>query len=204
MTDSGTDEDLVTKYVESPTTGYAQFLAEIQAEGAATAGKVAVTINAKTLIGGFTRFYGSEAEQRACARYRSVWDASQVGGARAVDPSREPVDGGWLNPEAVFETGADARKLYGRIKEELGRMDLAKLHFVVVSEWGPSPFAKHFYRLRQPNASAVSKAKVEVRSIAARLARFLDLVTQGGPTGTRVEGETPAEFTGQVSTRRAA
>ena len=155
-------------------------------------------------MGGFHRFYCSEAENHACARYRALWDASQVGGARAVAPSREPVDGGWLNPEAVFEVGADARKLITRIHEHLKTADTKRLQFVVISEWGPTPYAKHFYSLRYPDGKAVAKAKAEVRGIAAKLAAFLDLVTQGQGSGTRVDGETPTEFTGTVSTRRAA
>jgi hypothetical protein len=188
------DTDIVTQYVDSPTTGYAQFVAEIQSEGAAYAGKIAVQVNKRELIGGYCRFGGTASEERACARYRSVWEASQVGGARAVDPSREPVDGGWLNPEAVFETGADARKLYGRIVDHLGRVDLGKLHFVVVGEWGPTPYAKHFFKQRHPDGKAVSQAKVEVRRIAAKLAAFLDLVTEGQGSKVRADGDAPHQI----------
>lgn len=198
------DTDIQERRVDNPLTGFAQWRAEIATEGAARAGTVVATINMKTVMGGFVRFNGSEAEQHACARYRSVWEASQVGGARAVDPSREPVDGGWLNPEAVFETGADARKLYGRIVDHLGRVDLGKLHFVVVGEWGPTPYAKHFFKQRYPDGKAVSQAKVEVRRIAAKLATFLDLVTEGQRSKVRSDGEMPTTYTGEISARKVA
>lgn len=197
-------DEIVERIVENPHTTYAQFKADLEA-GKQDAGVQRAAVNLTTLMGGFHRFYGNEAEQRACARYRALWDASQVGGARAVDPSREPVDGGWLNPEAVFENGADARKLYSRITEHLGRMDTNRLHFVVIGEWGPTAYAKHFYRMRQPDGKAVSRAKVEVRQIAANLATFLDLIGAApNRTVMRGDGDKPDTFTGEISTRRVA
>ena len=195
---------IVERIIDNPLTTYAQFKADLEA-GKMDAGVQRANVNMVTLIGGFVRFYGNEAEQRASARYRSLWEGSQLGGARAVDPSREPVDGGWANPEAVFEIGADARDQYDTLKRGLGLMDTKRLHFVVVGEWGPTPYAKWRYGVRQPNAKAVSMAKVEVRGIAARAAELLNLQ---GRTADRVpmrrEGDTPAQYTGEISTRRVA
>ncbi len=183
-----------------PLTTYAQFVAEV-AEGKPDAGVVRAMVNMTTRLGGFVRFYGNEAEQRACARYRELWEASQVGGARAVDPSREAVDGGWANPEAVFEIGADARKLYSSLTDHLGRIDTRRLHFVVVGEWGPTPYAKWRYAVRQPNSSHVSRGKAELRGIAAKAASFLGLVAEGKRSGTRVSGDAPGVYSGIISTR---
>lgn len=198
-----TDPDIAVRRVDNPLSTFAQFKAEL-ADGKPDPGIQRATVNLRSVMGGFGRFYGNEAEQRACARYRGLWDASQVGGGRAVDPSMEPVDGGWLNPEAVFEIGADARRLYGDLKAFLGLMDTKRLHFVVVGEWGPTPYAKWRYGVRQPDGRTVSRGKVEVRGIAARAAEFLDLVTQGGTARTRVDGDRPMSFTGEISSRRVA
>ncbi len=199
------DQIIEERLVDNPLTGFAQWRAEISEHGAAYAGKIQVSVNAVSLVGGFVRFNGTQAENAACARYKGLWEASQVGGARAVDPGREPVDGGWLNPEAVFEIGADARKVYSALTQHLGRMDTNRLHFVVVGEWGPTPYAKHFYRLRVPNSQAVSRAKVEVRRIAARAAAFLKLTGEGPINASmRSEGELPDAYTGEVSTRKVA
>jgi hypothetical protein len=209
MTNSGQKMEQTGDVIEErildgrPLTTYAQFVAEL-AEGRADAGVVRAPVNLTSIMGGFHRFYGTEAQQRACSRYRQLWDASQVGGARAVDPSREPVDGGWLNPEAVFEIGADARKLYGRLTEHLGRIDTKRLHFVVVGEWGPTPYAKWRYGVRTPNNRHVADAKVEVREIAEKAAAFLDLITQGNKSDIRTGGDKPGIYSGEISTRKVA
>jgi len=170
---------IVTQYMDNPLTEFAQFKAELSAKGPSYAGKIAAQVNMTTLIGGFARFRGTEAQQRACARFRHLHEQSQVGGARAVDPSREPVDGGYLNPEGNIISGEQARRDYLRLTTHLGRINTSKLEFVVIGEWGPTPFAKHWYRLSKPNDKAVSRAMVEVRRIADMAAEFLQLQTKG-------------------------
>lgn len=191
----------VRKLDGRPLTTYAQFVADL-AEGKPDAGVVYAQVNLKTIMGGFVRFYGNEAEQAACARYRALWDASQVGGSRAVDPSREAVDGGWANPEAVFEVGADARRLYAELTQYLGRVNTASLHFVVVGEWGPTSYARWRFGVRHPNSTHVSRGKAQVRSIAQAAAEFLQLSgVVRGSAKIRVAGDPPGVFTGQVSSR---
>lgn len=160
-----------------PLTTYAQFMAEV-AEGRPDAGVQRAMVNLNTVMGGFSRFRGTEAEGKACARFLMLHERSQVGGARAVDPSLEPVDGGWRNPEAVFEIGADARREWIRLTNFLGKLATHKLSFVIVGGNGPTPYAKHFYRVRKPNAVQVSRGMVEVREMASEMARFMGLQTR--------------------------
>lgn len=165
---------IVEDRVPNPLTTWAQFLHEIEA-GIVDPGLNKVPVNRTTLMGGFARFHGNEAQNRACAEFRRLWEASQIGGARAIDPSVEPVDGGWVNPEAVFEIGADARKQYQALSDYLNRVELRRLHFVVVGEWGPTSYARWRYSQRNPDGRTIAQGQVEVRRIADKVARFLKL-----------------------------
>jgi hypothetical protein len=159
--------DIVTKRVDNPLSTWAEFLHQLD-KATPYAGKVEVLVNSRTILGGFNRFHGTEAQQMACARFKSLYERSQLGGARAVDPSLEPVDGGWTNPEAVFESGASARKELIAVQQLLGPVDYARIEFVVIRERGPTPYAK--WRGFPHNGRHVSQCMVEVREIADRLA----------------------------------
>jgi hypothetical protein len=159
--------DIVTKRLDNPLSSWSQFLWELDS-GVRHAGKIEVLVNTRVLLGGFCRFHGTEAQQMACARFKSLYERAQLGGARAVDPSLEPVDGGWTNPEAVFESGASARKELIAVQDLLGPIDYARIEFVVIRERGPTPYAK--WRGFGIDGRACAKAKVEVRGIVDRLA----------------------------------
>lgn len=162
------DDDIRNERVDNPHTTYAQFLHELR-EGKPDAGAVFVPRNMRTLLGGFCRFYGNQAQNEAAARFKSLYERAQLGGARAVDPAIEPVDGGGINPEAIFETGADARRAYDAIvPNALNRVELRRLEFVVIGEWGPTPYAR--WRGFGIDGRGVSRAKVEVRDIVDKLA----------------------------------
>ena len=158
----------------NPLTSWAQFLHELEA-GKPDAGTVDVAVNHSTLTGGFARFYGTDAQREACKRFLDLWERGQVGSTRAIDPSVEPVDGGWCNPEAVIESGLDARMQLEALRTHLGPVDLNRLHFVVVRGWGPTSYARWRWHLRNPNSRAVADAKVEVRRIADKAAAFFKL-----------------------------
>jgi hypothetical protein len=199
------NDDLVAdRRVENPHTTYAQFRADVMA-GKGDAGVQRTQVNLVTAMGGFVRFYGTEAQCRAVAAYRAIFEAAQLGGARAVDPGREPVDGGGANPEAVFINGADARKKLSAIDDFLKSTDVKRLRFVVIGEWGPTPYAKWRYGVRTPNSKHVSDAKAEIRRIADRLAAFLNLTARvpQNNAGIRVEAELPNVYDPTlVSTRK--
>lgn len=159
--------DIEERRVDSPLLTWAQFLFELE-QGKPNAGKQIASVNMRTVLGGFCRFHGTEAQQKACARLKSLYERSQVGGAKAVDPSVEPVDGGGINPEANIEIGADARREYNAVRALLGWQNLERIEFVVIRERGPTPYAK--WRGFGDGGRGVSKGMVEVREIADRLA----------------------------------
>lgn len=167
--------DIREERVDSPLLTWAQFLHELE-QGKPNAGKQIVSMNMRTVLGGFCRFHGTEAQQKACAKLKSLYERSQVGGAKAVDPSLEPVDGGGINPEANIEIGADARREYNAVRALLGRQDLDRIEFVVIRERGPTPYAK--WRGFGDGGRGVSRGMVEVREIADRLAEHWQLQTR--------------------------
>jgi hypothetical protein len=179
--------DIREERVESPLLTWAQFLHELE-QGKPNAGKQIATMNMRTVLGGFCRFHGTEAQQKACAKLKSLYERSQVGGAKAVDPSIEPVDGGGINPEANIEIGADARKEYNRVVALLEAADakqrvkagthLERIEFVVIRERGPTPYAK--WRGFGEGGRGVSRGMVEVREIADRLAEHWQLQARRG------------------------
>ena len=169
-----TGPDIREAWVDSPQTSWAQYLYELDT-GLPQAGRQKAMIDARTLMGGFCRFHGTEAQEQAAARFKAIFERSQVGGAKAVDPSRENVDGGGINPESVIEIGADARRAYNMLFEALGRQTMQRLEFVVVGDKGPTAYARWRYRMAQPDGRTVGQGSVEVRGILEEVAVLLKL-----------------------------
>lgn len=168
--------------VDNPLRTWSQFLHEIEA-GMPEPGRIRASVNLTTLMGGFCRFHGTEAQQKAAARFKALHERSQVGGARAVDPSLEPVDGGWTNPEAVFEIGADARRLYIEAQELLGSTDLRRVEYVLIGDHGPTAYARYRLRgTRHPGARDIARFQVEFRTIMDRLAEHWGFQTRAHAT----------------------
>lgn len=159
--------DIVTRRVDNPLSTWAEFLHQLD-KATPYAGKIEVLVNTKTILGGFNRFHGTEAQNMAVARFKSLYERAQLGGARAVDPSVEPVDGGGINPESVIINGASARRELIAVQDLLGAVDYARIEFVVIRERGPTPYAK--WRGFGHGGKQVSQCMVEVRGIADKLA----------------------------------
>lgn len=161
--------DIRGVWVEAPLKTWAQTLHELEA-GIPQAGRERVALDRRTLMGGFCRFHGTEAQEKAAARFKAIYERSQVGGAKAVDPSREPVDGGGINPESVIEIGADARTAYNRLFNHFGRDDMRRLEFVIIGDHGPTAYARWRYRDRAPDGRAIGRASVELRGLVEAMA----------------------------------
>lgn len=169
-------EVIETKRVDSPDMGYAQYMAELATVGPARAGKIDVRVNMRSVMGGFAKFDGTEAQQQAASRFRSLWDRGQVGGARAVDTSRETVDGGYLNPEGNIISGEDARREYRRITTGLGTVDTERFEQVVNWDLSPTAYAKWRYEATsKPNERRIGNGITEIRGIADRVAEMMKL-----------------------------
>lgn len=161
--------DIRGAWVDAPLKTYSQYLHELDT-GVPQAGREHVQIDRRTLMGGFCRFHGNAAQEMAAARFKAVYERAQVGGGKAVDPSREPVDGGGINPESVIEIGADARKEYNRLYNRLGLEDMRRLEFVIIGENGPTAYARWLARGKPVSGQVVGRLQVEFRNLMDRLA----------------------------------
>jgi hypothetical protein len=169
-----TGPDIQEAWVDSPQTSWAQYLYELE-QGTPYAGRQRAMVDRRSLMGGFCRFHGTEAQEQAASRFKSIYERAQLGGAKAVDPSRETVDGGGVNPESVIEIGADARTAYNRMFVALGRQTMERLEFVIVGDKGPTAYARWRYRMPQPDGRTVGQGSVEVRGIVEQVAVLLKL-----------------------------
>lgn len=169
---------VVDERVDNPLTTYAQTIYEIE-QGYVAPGKIVVQRNLTTTLGGFARFHGNKAQNEAVARFRSLHDRAQLGGAKAVDPSKEPVDGGWINPEAILEIGVDARRSWADLSSYLGRVDTQRMHFVAVLERGPTAYARWRFNDHSRDGGLIAKGQVEIRRIADSIAVWAKLQSRG-------------------------
>jgi len=165
---------LGTAEVDNPHSSYAQTLHDEERD-VARPGKIIVPVNLRTTLGGFARFHGTQLQNEAVKRFRNVFEAAQIGGARACDPAVERVDGGGNRQDNASAIGADARAEYSAILRALGRVDLKRLEFVTIWENGPTAYARWRTGNPRPNSRIVSKATVEMRVIVLRLAKYFDL-----------------------------
>lgn len=133
-------------------------------------GKEKVLRNMTAYIGAFGKFKGTEAQIRAAAMFKSLHDRSQLGAGRACDLSIEPVDGGGINPEAIFEIGADARRKWIDTTIWLGQQDFDRFHCVVIGETPPTAYARRRSGEIVPDGRTINAYSEEVREIAQRLA----------------------------------
>tara|TARA_R100000365_G_C2746354_1_gene75605 strand:+ start:2846 stop:3448 length:603 start_codon:yes stop_codon:yes gene_type:complete len=176
--------DIQIRMVQDPSISDAQFWHDReQRPDDPYVGMVGVAMNLKTVVGGFARYSGDEHQIMAAAKFKRLHELSQIGGARACDMEREPVDGGGTNPEATFEIGADARKQFVAMQAHLGKEMFKRFERVVIGGVGPTAYVRMITGLHKPNTAQVAKGKREVRRIANNLAVFWGLSTRPKPVG---------------------
>lgn len=169
------DADIAERWVQDPSMSDAEYLHQRATRpDKPNIGKTLASVNLRSLMGGFCRFHGTEAQQAAASRYKALYERAQLGGGKALDPSIEPVDGGGHNPEAVFEIGADARRQLLAAHELLGPVNRRLWEYVVIGEHGPTAYARWRYGAN-PDGREIGRGQREIRSIADRLAELWGL-----------------------------
>lgn len=165
------DNDVIEiRRVDNPHTSWAQFLFELE-NGRPDAGVMRAPVNLTTLLGGFARFRGTEAQKKAAARFKSLYERAQLGGSKAIDPSIEAVDGGKANPEAIFEIGADARRELVQLQAALGMRRYRIVEFVIMGDKGPTACARLCYRaVAKPNTAQIARVTADFRRLMDWLA----------------------------------
>ena len=169
-----TGPDIREVWVEGPLVSWSQFIHELET-GMPHAGRERVRLDRRSLMGGFCRFHGTEAQEKAAAKFKAIYERSQVGGAKAVDPEKEPVDGGGINPESVIEIGADARRAYNEMHVKFGKQVMMHLEYVIIGDHGPTAYARWLTRTHRPDGRTVGSAAVGFRSIVDLLAVHMKL-----------------------------
>lgn len=167
--------------------------------------EIDAVVNMRTLLGGFCRFHGSQSQNAAAARFKAACEAAEIGGARATDTEKEPVDGGGVNPEFVFIAGQDARKTIAEAYKLLGGVDFNRFSFIVIHDNGPTAYAR-WREGGRPDGRTVAKYQVEGRKIANRLAELWNLAGAGPASGRMSGWDDGSEqvYDGVISTRRRA
>ena len=136
--------DIQTRWVDDPFVSRAEKLAQLDKNpNNLRAGQERVTTNMRTLLGGFVIFRQATETQKATAiKFKNAHDNGMVGGTRAQDYGKEPVDGGGVNPELAFIIGDDARKDWLFAQTILGAVDFMILESVVIKEKTARDIAK--------------------------------------------------------------
>jgi len=161
------------EWIDNPLTTYAQTIYEAE-RGAVAPGRIMATVNQRTLMGGFCRF-GQRRKLppphlcRAASRFRSLWEQAQLGGAKAIDPAVEAVDGG-RGSFGATEIGMDARQQLNAIQRLIGPTDYRRIEYVIIRDHFPQSYARWRQWGRHPNKAAIDRGKLEVWQIVDRLA----------------------------------
>jgi hypothetical protein len=171
------DNPIQEMWIDSPLTTYAQLLHEIET-GVPHPGRHKAMVDKRTLLGGFCRFHGSQSQNEAAAKFKSIYERAQVGGAKAVDPEKEPVDGGGINPESVITIGADARQAYIAMQKKFGHSIMRQLEFVIIGEKGPTAYARWLHRGRPQSGQVTARCQSDFRRLMDEVAVHLKLQTR--------------------------
>lgn len=156
--------------------------------------RIDAAVNMRTLLGGFCRFHGTQSQNQTVARFKALAEKGMLGGARAIDLSREAVDGGGINPDYVQISGIDAREELRRVWRHMGETDYRRLWFVVMENKGPTAYTRWRMKGRKPGSDSIAKHSKELRAIVSRLSDFM------GYSGERVSN---AKITGWGDGTRA-
>lgn len=124
-----------TMMVQDPSMTDAEYYHQRQMKPGPHVGKVAARVSMSSLIGGLARLHGvTDAQKMAAARYRSLYEGAQIGGARAVDYAAVKVDTSGPPPQLAIEHGEDARRKYSAAVRHLGMIRSSLVESVIVHD----------------------------------------------------------------------
>lgn len=124
-----------TRMVQDPSMSDSEFIYQRQKKPGPHVGKIAARVNMVELMGGFARFKNTtEAQKMSAAKFRSIWERAQIGGARAMDYAAVKVDTSGPSEDATFEIGDDARRQYIAAVQYLGMMRSSLVERIVVHD----------------------------------------------------------------------
>lgn len=110
-----------TRMIPDPMISDSEFIHQRSNKPGPHVGKIAAQVNMVELIGGFARFRNrTEAQEKAAAHYRILFERAQIGGARALDYAAVKVDTSGPDWGATADIGAWARQGYAVARATLG------------------------------------------------------------------------------------
>lgn len=157
-------------------------------------GLVEVDIRLSTRIGGLARIKERDEWQTlAAARFRSLWDQAQIGGAKAIDYSQVRVDTSGSSADAVSTMGEDARRHYQDAVQALGPLKANLVQRVVCDDMSLRALAR---KLGRPDGGRDRAAlRKEVLDSVDVLVREFKMGPARPRGGIRAEGERPTGWT---------
>ncbi|MBO9589080.1 DUF6456 domain-containing protein [Devosia sp.] len=130
--------------VPDPAMTDAEYFHQRQTNKGEHVGKVGVAMNMLEKIGGLARFSDEEKTEpriAAAAKFRSLYERAQLGGARATDYAAVRVDTSGQSPNANADFGEDARREYRFASQHLGMVSSSIVERVVIYDQSISAIA---------------------------------------------------------------
>lgn len=112
----------------------AEFYVRRRTKSGPYAGMTAVQVNLSETIGGLARLDHNDAQEAAAQRFKAIWEAALIGGAKAVDYAAVKVDTSGPRGDAVVEAGIHARMRYQDAVKFLGIIRSNLVERVVVHD----------------------------------------------------------------------
>lgn len=167
-------------------------------------GMIQVDVKMATLIGGFARVKGrTEAQTLAAARFRGLYERSQLGGPKALDYGAVKVDVSGPSESAVFEIGDQARREYIGAVQRLGMIKSSIVEKVVCHDMSVRDLAKAYGA--GEGGAARDRMTKQIREAIDDLTEHFGYAGRAPErTKTKAWGETPTLYTGLISTRKNA
>lgn len=192
------------RMVENPLRTRATYLEELQEKPITEQpGKIEVSVNMATLIGGFARVKNrTEAQILAAAKFRGLYERSMLGGPKSLDYSAVKVDVSGPSENAIFEIGEQARREYMGAVQRLGIIQSNLVECLVVHDMSVRDLARQTGE--GEGGAARERMTVAVRSAVDVLAEHFGYAGEShGRAKPRVWDDASATlFSGTISTRR--
>lgn len=148
------------KVVDAPLMTDAEFLHQKEINpDIENVGKSVARFSMDEFIGGFSRYPNREDHhEQAAARYLSLYERAQIGGAKATDYSMPMVDRSGPSEDIAMIVGEDARREFKGVRTALGEERARLLERVIVGRTS----ARHIAAERAGRAEVSGRAVAEV------------------------------------------
>lgn len=162
------------KEVDAPLMTDAEFLHQKEINpDIENVGKSKAMFSMDEFIGGFSRYPNREEHhEQAAARYLSLYERAQIGGAKATDYSLPSVDRSGPSQDTALVVGEDARREFLKLKTTLGVSRANLLEAVIVGRTPARRIAAHRVGNNDVTGRAVAEVAQEVKDALEAAAAY--------------------------------